>query len=1059
MLLVLFAILSVQTAASQLNASALCDGGDLLTKIRDLVPQWTTFCQAMNRTQLQITFFHDVLTIKVKAASAFLLTDLLPSTGISFLDDGKRINIYSLVFNFNNPWSLTVKTRPYPNIEIVSGFLSVEGSTIDLTVGKGSGAIPISLSSIDVSGDWMVGTERVSVTFKGAGNVFLLSGKPTDDEISVRSFIETLGQQLLPSGTEAALNQAGFDGLRLRNVAVTGSYDRTSNNFAFCFTGTPTISGWGQYRMHLLYHRYNGGAKQAVTLAVDFGSFQLSNLIKTVSGLDVSSVPLLGTVIVPDLGLLVSTANVSPNLLPDCVEGILRNAEPYPEGLSMITQFQIVPDVDPINFLIKITPDEGISVQKLDNSLPLTVANVARGLGISIDSLPLPPGINDDLFDRAVNTLDYDKKKGSLSVRVSWYNQLVLIPDFLSVDDPYVDIVITTITAKKVQVNAHGQWSIGSTSFSVAVEPKEDASQEFVLTGCDSFFNIEDILATVDGTFLPSGISLDFLRDFVIANPCVNVPVGQAAGTNELHLSGEPRFGDFGKVALHFVSKKINGQASAALGLDFANTGFADLLQKLTGISISYVKLFGHMKIGVIVSSSDFPGTTFQGETLSKLGEIKKGLVLAGAFTLPSCGNDVICKFLKPIVGSSSLQLTATIATLSDFTVTAALVDIPLGSSMTLQSAGLQLAISSTTAPSFGIVCKLLVNNPRLLFEGSFNARPTGELEASLKMTGLWKQAFGFDWLTIGNLILSLKFIPGVTPTAFEIGGEVAIGNPGKELKGAVYVGIDTTDLSKNYFFGSVSELTIYTLMTAFDIQTNYLPRPLRELGFVEGVEVSYALLEKTVPGRTIPAGFKMKGTVNFLGLRIFADIRLSLGAFLKLDLGMSPLNLAGGIFKMYAHSSDRSRGPYLKVDISPSKVLIEASGYVELFSFIKKRATLVITDTEYITEVNAFFFGFQADLRVYAGYGSLSAASFRVYGKLSTEWMDDLVSKVTSIIKNVADKATKVISDAQAKLDRAQRPLISAQRDLSKAQNDVNRLCSIKRCKRCKNYVYTYMV
>ena len=686
--------------------------------------------------------------------------------------------------------------------------------------------------------------------------------------------------------------------------------------------------------------------------------------------------------------------------------------------------------------------------------------NVARGLGISVDSLPLPPGI-DNLLNGAVSSLDYDKTNGLLSARVSWGSELVLIPDFLSILDPYVDIVVTTAT-KKVQINAHGQWSIGSTSFSVAVEPKEDASQGFVLTGCGSLFNIGDILATVGATFLPSGISIDFLSDFVIANPCISIPVGQAIATSELFLSGEPRFGEFGGVTLNFVFKKVNGQASAALGLDFANTGFADLLETLTGKSISSVALFDQgVKLGVIVSNADFSGTTFQGETLSTL-QIKQGLTLAGVFTLPSCGSDVICKFLEPIVGSSSLQLTATIASFSDFTVTAALANIPLGSGMTLQSAGLQLALSSTTAPSVGIVCQLLVHDPLLLFEGSFSARPTGELEASLSMTGLWEQAFGIEWLTIGNLLLSIKFIPGATPTAFEIGGEIEIGTEGSELKGAIYAGVDTTDPSNNYFYGSVSELTIDSLMAAFGIETD-LPRPLGELGFTEGIEVSYALLDKTVPGRTIPAGFKMTGTVNFLGFVIFADIHVSLGAFLKLDLEMSPLSLAGGIFQMYAHSSDTSLGPYLKADIdvssSPPTVLIEASGYVKLFSFIEIGATLVITDTEYIMEIRAPFFGiFQAYLRVAASYGSLEAASFSVYGELSTEWLDDLVEKVTNIIENGADEATAKIEEAQADVDRAQASLDSAQDDLNDAQDDVNSLCSIKSCSSGKSLSIAFL-
>ena len=1053
--LVVVAVCIAGLSAVEFDAASLCQEGGLVAKIRSLVPQWTNFCETMDASGLQITYVNNVLTLKVAEESSSSLTDLLPDTGVKFLDGKERIDISEIVLNFNEPWQLSVKTRPYPSLEIIPEYFSMAQVQVDVIVGKSS-AGRVTLKNLFASGDWKLGSASISTSLKKDGSKYLFKGSPTGGKVDVSAIATALGERLLPAGSaEAALKRAGFDKVSISGVEVTGFYDSATDDTAFCFTGSPSIAGWGGYRLHALFHSYAGGKKTVATMAVTFPSVRLSTLIKKVSGLDISSVPILGGVTVLNTGFLISTSDVEPNLLPDCMDGILKDTEPFPEGVSIVSEVKILADVDPAKCLIRIDPSMGVTMERIDNSRIFTLPNIMRALNLDFNNLPLinslrgrrsARSIIDGLLNADVSGVNFDVKKFQLTVTVDWGDKLEILPNFLSINNPSMNVNVTLKSPRNLKVDLQGQWAIGSASFEVGIFPQDD-NKGYILKGSGKELNVGELLAKAGAKFFPNGLNIGFLSEFKIVNPSVQIPIGEVAKTQELHLSGQPQIAGFGGPMCYFVSKNVNGQPAAAVGFDFANTGFAGILKKLTGKSIPGVKVFDDgMKLAVIIASADFPGTTFEGPTLTQLGEVKKGLTLAGVFKLPACGNDPICKFLEPVLGGSSLQLKGRIASLNEFTVTAGLSNIKLGSAMTILSAGLELAISTTSAPSVGIVCELLVHNPRLLFKGAFSAMPTGELQALMSMEGLWRQAFGIPWLTVGNLLFSIKFVPGVSPTAFEVGGEVHIGIPGRQLKGATYVGVDTTDPKKNYFYGSINKVTIYSVMNAFGIRCN-LPRPLREMGFINGLEVSYAVFEKRVPGRVIPAGIKVKGGINFLGFRVNADIHVNPAKFLKIDLDMTPLNLAGGLFKMYAHPDRKWRGPYLKADISliPPKVSIDASGYVELFGSLRMGATLKINEKEYIMEIRTVFYLFPAYLKVHASYGSLKTASFKVYGELST--LKDLVNKVIGIIKKGADAAKRKISAAQAKIDRALASLKDTDTKLQRAQRNVDSLCRIRRC------------
>ena len=1044
-------------SAVDLDAASLCQEGGVVAKIRALVPQWMNFCKTMDEYGLQITHVNNVLTVKVAKESSSSLTDLLPDTGVKFLDGEERIDIAEMVFNFNDPWQLSVKTRPYPSLEICPERLSLAQVQMDVIVGKSSRS-RVTLKNLFVSGDWKLGSVSVSTSLKKDGSKYLIKGSPTGGKVDVSAIATALGERLLPAGSaEAALKRAGFDKVSISGVDVTGLYDSATDDVAFCFTGSPSIAGWGGYRLHALFHSYAGGKKTVLTMAVTLPSVRLSTLIKKVSGLDISSVPILGGVTVTNTGFLISTSDVEPNLLPECMDGILKDTEPFPEGVSIVSEVKILADVDPAKCLIRIDPSMGVTMERIDNSRIFTLPNIMRALNLDFNNLPLinslrgrrsARSIIEQLKNADVSGVNFDVKKFQLTLTVDWGDKLDILPNFLSINNPSMNINVTLKSPRSFKVDFQGQWAIGSASFEVGIFPQDD-NKGYILKGSGKELKVGEILSKAGANFFPNGINIGFLREFKIVDPSVQIPIGEVAKTQELHLSGQPQIADFGGPKCYFISKKVNGQPAAAVGFDFANTGFAGILKKLTGKSIAGVRMFDEgMKLGVIIASADFPGTTFEGPTLTQLGEVKKGLTLAGVFKLPACGNDPICKFLEPVLGGSSLQLKASIASLNEFTVSAGLSNIKLGSAMTIQSAGLELAISTTSAPSVGIVCELLVHSPRLLFKGSFSAMPTGELQSSMSMEGLWKQAFGIPWLTVGNLLFSIKFVPGVSPTAFEVGGEVHIGIPGRQLKGATYVGVDTTDPKKNYFYGSINKVTIYSVMNAFGIRCN-LPKPLREMGFVNGLEVSYAVFEKRIPGHVIPAGMKLKGGISILGFRLNADIHVNPGKFLKIDASMTALNLAGGLFKMYAHPSQKSRGPYLKADISlsPPKVSIDASGYVELFGLVYTGATLKINEKEYLVEVRKPLFGFQMTLKVHASYGSLTRASFGVHGELDAEALGKLVRNVQEMIKKGADEATARIRAAEGKVAACRGKFDGAQRSLRDKQGKVNRLCSESRC------------
>lgn len=933
----------------------------------------------------------------------------------------------------------------------------------------------LNLTALEVTGTWRVGNSAFKLQVSKNGNAYKLVGMPESGTLHVGDFFGLLNVALLPSGPlETPLQNGGLGTFSLQQTTAMIKYDK-AKGYVVGLKGRPTIEGWGGFQMTVILHKYANTGQSVVTMALSVDSFKLSDLIKKLSGVDISSIPVLGTLTIPTIGVVVSTGTVTTNFLPQLV-GVVLN--PIPLGVTLVTKITLKSGENPLLFHIHLSADNA-TFEIGDASVKLTLATLVDTLipGVSASALTLPPGFPNPVTV-SVNKFSYNHGTKQLTVTMSLGGSIDLIPGHLAVHDPTLKVEATQGGDTRVESSA--TWSIGSVRFFLHITPvTTNGNEGFLVTGVGGNLRIGEMVTTFGAQFIPGELDVMLdkagVKDFLIRQPKVQIPVGAGAQGLNLFLSGTPVIGSFSGVTMNTVVASNGGTKDMALGLDFSNTNFAGLVTHFTGLSIKGLSMFDKsMRVGVIVSAKTLANVQFQGTTLSKFS-ITRGLTVAADFSFPSsCGSDVICGFCKSALGaSSSLSLLAVVENPRQFLLAARVANVNLGGSIVLSAVELQVEVGLET--SIGLAGELKLSNPPITLKGALRLAPA-EILVEMAMLGVWKRAFGINYLAVGNLIIETGITLTFPPILSKLtgGGEVLIGNldSGKELVAKVYFGMDLNTPTNNFFYGSISTATISGILAAFGVETS-LPPVLSQTGFPNGVSSSFSIVEVQVANQIIPAGFRLSGTLNILGLTASVDIKVNPPISFVFDVKLGVLNLAGGAFKLCATRSC-SKGPmvYASIVTYPFKIEVKVQGYAKLFGLIEQQATLKITNTKYILELTGRLFLFDSYIRVTANYGTLKSASFGVYGRLSTAWMAELRKEVIAAIKNGADHATKAISSAQKKVDKAQgaydaaiRTLQQKQRNvnaarakfnsarnsLSARQRTVNGLCSTRSCSQCK--------
>ena len=957
---------------------------------------------------------------------------------------------------------LDIYSAPSRKLSFVPGVFTIRNTVFSIRISYGKDNRNVIAG---VTGQWAIGNIVVDVLARYDINSMklLLRGAPKikSTTINLKNELDSLTGTYVP---------IPLPSVSLTNIAVTGQFDLIKGGLA-----TVVVSGSiGKNRVHAVFQKPLKAGKFSGAFAADFGPIRLSNIIRKTTQVDISRVPFFGSLSIPRLGVTVSSDYITSSLLPNvfCKEGLLQNtAVTIPKGLQVFTILNLGGTKVPLKMYYFKT---FLSFEVIQNGqLPIgTLISIIPG--INIRSLPLPPGVK-DIFQFQIDYFSLDTNSKQLVVTTQYPGTLRYFNGYLTITNPALSINAVLKHPRKLNFAVSGAITIGKGDYVITIS-RDHYTNKYVLKASFKSIPISDFIHKFSATVLPHAFqrTLQKFIQFSIHNAKLALPLGTR--NLQLHLSGIPVIGGYKTVHLSAVIIRQGGKTKLVAGFQLGKVSLATLIYKITRKNLRNIAILNQeLHISLLISPVSLPGVRLYGSNLKNMNIVKGVSIIAALRWPPNCAQDKFCAVAQRVLGrNAQFSLQATIESASSFTLSAGVSDVRLGAGVVLQRAALQVMVGIET--SIGIEGSIHLNKIGITLSAGLRVGTRGVVLQG-NMQGCWKRAFGAKWLSICNLHLLIAIQPTVTLVgALEIGGEVRIGNPSclsRPLIAKGYIGVDQLNFNNNFYYVELnSSVTMEKLLRAFCIKF-HLPRPLAESGFPKGFLSSYSAIGKELPksGISIPEGYRLKGTINILGLKAHADVTISLSKGIRMNLGLSPLRIAGGLLEMYASSTDQSRGPFLKVFVTAiprPKVDIHASIFVSVLG-IQREAMLRITNTQFEFRIaGKFLYLLQASLHITANYDDIKKAGFRVRGHLKNDFFATIRRKIRNGLQSSSRAATRAIDNAKRKInskkvvfDRAIGKLRSAQHRVNRArgafnravnklrswEGKVRRLCRIKHC------------
>ena len=914
------------------------------------------------------------------------MRDFIPIRGY------KRLKIKSIKFDCNS-YFLSIKTKPTPEWTIIPKYMSISGVTVSLTVQLKS---PKTSLHVITNGNWRVGKINVAVSadYKKASGITHIIARPRPGT-SLRSFVKSITGLSLPISSSYKISFK-FEG----NMDTNGA------------TFLQLSSDKGRNKFYAIYKKLNKESVPVKAIAVEVKRFRLSALLQRLIKQDFSNTPFFGRLVVPDLGLIYSTGRMRINGRKVFKNSplLLTTRSTISKGLSAFIRvpFHHEPLIAKYQKkeLVITTPHRNLRLDRL-------LRYLLSGGGNRRVSLPFPQ--LKQIFRLHIEVLIISRN--SVTVIVAFPRPIVFFERFLRLSNVKAKIHIRN-RKPRVSVEITGNIHLSGATFKTKLV--QNHRKKYILTANGDRLNINRVMQTFHAAVLPREIhrllkNIPFLK-VTILRPRISYTFG--ARPLQMHIGGSPVIHGYRIVNMDSVLVRIHGKIQAILGFELGSTNLADMLTKVTGFNFRRFHLM-NQEIQVIITISPVTSRRvhFSVGRLASI-PIKKGISLRASMKFPRyCGSDRFCKFAGRLVGHNTvLSLQATIQSAKYYSITASLHKLRLGRGLTFIKAGLEIV--GGTSSRIGLVGEVQLNKPDLLFAARISAGTKG-LTLQLSMTNCWYRAFGAEWLDICNLLGAIDFAPPTGITGLAFGAQIHLGykSTGHQIKAKGYIGVSIINPIENYYYVKFNRITMGSLLKAFKISTN-LPRPLAESGFPHGFLSSFSVLGKELPQVrvSIPSGYRLKGTLNILGLQGSVDITIGLPKLIDINVALPPIRI-GRVLAMYASPSNSRRGPYLKAKVQSIPrylVHIEARGYLKVLG-ISIETRLKITNTQYEYFIRGRILHlFEASMHITARYGSIRNAHFRVRGEFKLDLFRGIKRIVTSLFRGISNVAKKALNVAK---------------------------------------------
>ena len=909
------------------------------------------------------------------------MRDFIPIRGYN------QLKINSIKYDCNS-YFLSIKTKPTPEWTIIPKYMSISGVTISLTVQLKS---PKTTLHVITNGNWRVGNLNVAVSadYKKASGITHIIARPRPGT-SLRSFVRSITGLFLPVSSSYKISFK-FEG----NVHANGA------------TFLQLSSDKGTNKFYAIYKKLNKKSVPVKAIAVEVKRFRLSALLQRLIKQDFSHTPFFGGLVVPDLGLIYSTGRMRINGTEVFKNSplLITTKSIISKGLSAFIRvpFHHEPLIAKYQneVLVITTPHRNLRLDRLLEHL---------GVGNWQDSLPFPQ--LKQIFKLHIEILIISRN--SVTVIVAFPRPIVFFEQFLRLSNVKAKIHVFN-RKPRVSVEITGNINVSGVTFKTKLD--QNHRKQYVLTANGDRLNINQVMQTFHAAVLPREIhrllrNIPFLK-VTILRPRISYTFG--ARPLQMHIGGNPVTHGYRIVNMDFLLVKLYGKIQAILAFELGSINLADVLSKVTSFNFRRFYLLNQrIQATVTLSPISSRQVHFSIGRLASL-PIKKGISLRASMKFPRhCGSDKFCKFAGRLVGHNTvLSLRATILSATYYSITASLHKLHLGKGLSFNKAGLEIV--GGTSSRIGLVGEVRLNRPRLIFAARISVGTKG-LTLQLSMTNCWYRAFGAEWLDVCNLLGAIDFAPPTGITGLALGAQIHLGyrSTRHQLRAKVYLGVSQNPV-ENYYYARFNRVNMRSLLRAFRFNW-HIPRPLGESGFPRGFLSSFSALGKNLPEvrLSIPRGYRIKGTLNILGLWGSADITIDLPRLLDINVALQPIRI-GRIFAMYASARNRGRGPYLKAKIQfyNRRVNIEASGYINVLgtSFYSK---LRITNSHYSLSFRCKLFNmFLARVYMTANYGNIHHSHFHVRGSFEPDLFRSIQNIANGLIHRFAHLAKRTLNAA----------------------------------------------
>ena len=327
--------------------------------------------------------------------------------------------------------------------------------------------------------------------------LIIQGGPPDDSDVDLGAFINNL------AGEDVLDSSYALSGVRVRAIAnmIEG--------------GTVTVVVSGSFKQNTLYGIFQKTQDDSsdhynAAFAADIDGAEFSELVKKVTGVDISGVPVLGSLSIPDIGITISTDEIRSPILTGIFSGesLLHISGDYISS-GLTAYFNLNTDLGNVPVFISYSnKDFNFEFPTGFTFSFRSLLNLVPDLQSILNSVTLPPGIK-DLLDIEINDFSVDVESGAISIDATYPDTLTFF-DQLTIDNLNVVIDAVLKSPRSITVEFSGQIGIADHIFDVQFNRNDDTGGyvlDVTIVTPPSLNDLLSLIPELGSLELPPGIS------------------------------------------------------------------------------------------------------------------------------------------------------------------------------------------------------------------------------------------------------------------------------------------------------------------------------------------------------------------------------------------------------------------------------------------------------------------------------------------------------------------------------------------------------------------------